>query len=93
MSLKVEKNIIITNIRLFSVWHDDADNVMTMQLQTMMPAAAVDHLRPFLCNRFVLWTYWHGPVACFWRWQRGRQSENGRGRGNFGLASMVILLR
>jgi hypothetical protein len=80
-------------IRLFSVWHDDADDATTMQLQAMMPAAAVDHLRPFRRNRFVLWTYWHRPVAQFWRRQRGRQSENGQGGGNFGLASTVILLR
>ncbi len=63
-----------------------------MHLQVMMPAAAVDHLRPFWHNRFVLWTYWHRLVAWFWRRQRGRQSEHGRGGGNFGLASMVILL-
>jgi hypothetical protein len=58
-----------------------------------MPAAAVDHLRPFRRNRFVLWTYWHCPVARFRRRQRGRQSENGQGGGNFGLALTVILLR
>jgi hypothetical protein len=63
-----------------------------MQLHAMMPAAAVDHLWPLWCNRFVLWTYWHRPVARFRRQQRGRQSENGWGGGNFGLASMVILL-
>jgi hypothetical protein len=64
-----------------------------MQLQAMMPAAAVDRLRPFECNRFVLWTYWHCPVAWFWWRQRGRQSENGQGGGNFGLALTMILLR
>ena len=64
-----------------------------MQLQAMMPAAAVDHLRPFRRNMFVLWTYWHRPVARFWQRQRGSQSENGRGRGIFGLALTVILLR
>jgi hypothetical protein len=64
-----------------------------MQLQAMMPAAAVDHLRPFRRNMFVLWPYWHRPVARFRRWQRGRQSENGRGGGDFGFASTVILLR
>jgi hypothetical protein len=59
-----------------------------MQLQAMMPAAAVDHVRPFWRNGFVLWTYWLRPVARFRQRQRGRQSENGRGGGDFGLASM-----
>jgi hypothetical protein len=83
MLLKLEKNIVT---------HNNADNAMMMQLQAMMPAAAVDHLRPFRCNRFVLWTYWHRPGARFRRRQRGRQSENGQGGGNFGLALMIILL-
>ena len=54
-----------------------------MQLQAMMPAAAVDHLRPFRRNRLVLWTYWHRPVARFWWRQRGRQSEKWAGRKQF----------
>jgi hypothetical protein len=91
MLLKLEEKIsLLLIIRLFSVWHDDANDAAMMQLQAMMPAAAVDHLRLFRCNRFVLWTYWHRPVAWFWRRQRGRQSENGQGGGNFGLALMVI---
>ncbi len=93
MLLKLEKISLFLIIRLFSVWHDDVDDAMTMQLQASMPAATGDHLRPFQHNRFILWTYWHRPVARFRRRQRGRQSENGRGRGNFGLALAVILLR
>jgi hypothetical protein len=93
MSLKLEKILLLLIIRLFSVWHNDANNAMMMQLQAMMPAAAADHLRPFRRNRFVLWTYWHRPVAWFRQRQRGRQSENGQGGGNFGLASTMILLR
>jgi hypothetical protein len=92
MSLKLEKISLLLIIRLFSLWHD-ANDATTMQLQVMMPAAAVDHLRPFRRNMFVLWTYWHCPVARFWWQQRGRQSENGQDGGNFGLASTVILLR
>jgi hypothetical protein len=93
MSLKLEKISLLLIIRLFSVWHDNANDATTMQLQAMMPAATVDHLRPFRRNRFVLWTYCHHhPVAQFRRRQRGRQSENGRGGGNFGLALTVILL-
>ncbi len=92
MSLKLEKISLLLIIRLFSVWHDDANDSTTMQLQAMMPAAAVDHLWPFWHNMFVLWTYWHRPVAQFRRPQRGRQSENGQGGGNFRLASTVILL-
>jgi hypothetical protein len=93
LSLKLEKISLLLIIGLFSVWHDDADNATTMQLQAMMPVAAVDHLRTFQRNRFVLWTYWHCLVARFRRRQRGRQSENGRGGGDFGLALTVILLR
>jgi hypothetical protein len=92
LSLKLKKISLLLIIRLFSVWHNDTDNATMMQLQAMTPAAAVDHLRPFRRNRFVLWTYWRRPVAQFrWR-QRGRQSENGRGGGDFGLASTMILL-
>jgi hypothetical protein len=47
MSLKLEKISSLLIIRLFSVWHDDADDATMMQLQAMMPAAAVDHLWPF----------------------------------------------
>jgi hypothetical protein len=47
LSLKLERISLLLIIRLFSVWHDDADNATTMQLQAMMPAAAVDHVRPF----------------------------------------------
>jgi hypothetical protein len=93
MSLKLEKISLLLIIGLFSVWHDDTNNATTMQLQAMMPVAAVDHLRPFRRYIFVLWTYWHRPVAQFWQRQRGRQSENGCGGGNFGLALTVILLR
>jgi hypothetical protein len=93
MLLKLEKISLLLIIRLFSVWQDNTDDTTTMQLQGMMPAAAVDHLRPFQCNIFVLWTYSHRPVAQLrWR-QRGRQSENGQGGGNFGLALTAILLR
>jgi hypothetical protein len=92
MLLKLQKISLLLIIRLFSVWHDDADDATMMQLQGMMPAVAVDHLRPFRRNRFVLWTYWHRPVARFRRRQKGRQSENGRGRGDFGLALTLILL-
>jgi hypothetical protein len=92
VSLKLKKISLLLIIRLFSVWHNDANNAMTMQVQAMMHAAAVDHLQPFRHNRFVLWTYWHRPVAWFQRRQRGRQAEHGRVGGNFGLALTVILL-
>jgi hypothetical protein len=83
MSLKLEKISLLLIIRLFSVWHDGANDATRMQLQAMMPAAAVDHLRPFRRNRFFLWTYWHRPVARFrWR-QRGRQSEKWAWRMQF----------
>jgi hypothetical protein len=92
MLLKLEKKSLLLIIRLFSVWHYDANDATTMHLQAMMPAATVDHLRLFQHNRFVLWTYWHRPVARFRLRQRGRQSEHGRDGGDFGLASTVILL-
>jgi hypothetical protein len=50
------------------------------------------HLRRFQCNKFVIWTYWHRPVALFpWR-QQGRQSKHGQHGGNFGFPSMVVLM-
>ncbi len=36
-----------------------------------------DDLRQFQYNRFILWTYWHCPVAWFTRQWQGRQSEHG----------------
>ena len=44
-------------------------------------------------NMFVLWTFWHRPVARF-LWQRwGRQSEHGRHGGDLGGSTTVNLLR
>ena len=47
-------------------------------------------LRQLRRNRFVLWTYWHHPVAWF-PWRRwGRRSKHGRRGGNLGFVSRPI---
>ncbi len=52
----------------------------------------MDRLRRFRCNRSVLWTYWHRPVAWFPLWRWVRQSKYGRRGGNLGRSTTVDLL-
>ncbi len=55
------------------------------------PQLRIGCLRQLQCNRFVLWTYWHCPVARF-PWRRlGRQSKCGQCRGDLGRLTMVVL--
>ncbi len=52
----------------------------------------MDRLWWFRCNRSMLWTYWHRPVARFPRWRWVRQSKNGQCRGNLrGLTTVDLL--
>ena len=69
-------------------------SLTTMRLQARIPHPHMGHLRQFQCNRSVLWTYWHHPVARgLPRLRRGRQTEHGQRGGDLGGSMLVNFLR
>ena len=88
-SLKLEKTILI-NIYLTIMCAKHQRRWCGWRRRCLQPR--IGRLRQFRHNRFVLWTYWHCPVAPFPWWQQGRQSEHGRRGGNLGSSRMFCLL-
>ncbi len=73
--------------------HDASTTTMWLQATVPIAQPCMDRLRQFRCNRSVLWTYCHCPIArfLFLRQGLGRQSKYGQRGGDLGGSTTVNL--